>query len=285
MIKTTNQIIKIFNSDYFYITSIETKTKFKPLTMGLKNKGGRSYGRITTPRRGNLHKRTYRAIDRKRNILAEAVGIIFSIQHVINFTALFGLVGFIQGLFVYILLPQKIKKFDIIKNYTESPKIFGDSAKLRYIPNGSLIYNVSLSPKGIGLFSRAAGTSALLIRKSNGAAVVKLKSGVIRLLPDSCTATLGTVSNTSHHLRELKYAGVSRHLGCRPRNRPSARNPVDHPMGGRTKGGAQPMNKKGAELNNKKTKRFHFIGLLQKSKFRRVTTNKKKKSKEKKEKK
>lgn len=36
-----------------------------------------------------------------------------------------------------------------------------------------------------------------------------------------------------------------RYFGRRPRVRPSAMNPVDHPMGGRTRGGAQPTNRKG----------------------------------------
>jgi len=43
-------------------------------------------------------------------------------------------------------------------------------------------------------------------------------------------------------------------------------------MGGRTRGGCQPMNSKGAELNAKTTKRFRAIGILsgyRTSKFKR----------------
>jgi large subunit ribosomal protein L2 len=56
---------------------------------------------------------------------------------------------------------------------------------------------------------------------------VKLKSGELRKLHSDCIASVGIASNTSHFLRKLKKAGDTRHLGLRPRSRPSAMNPVD----------------------------------------------------------
>jgi large subunit ribosomal protein L2 len=56
---------------------------------------------------------------------------------------------------------------------------------------------------------------------------------------------MGTVSNSDHSLENKGKAGRNRWLGRRPRTRPSAMNPVDHPMGGgegRNKGG-QPRSK------------------------------------------
>jgi large subunit ribosomal protein L2 len=53
-------------------------------------------------------------------------------------------------------------------------------------------------------------------------------------------ATVGSVSNGEHSQVVLGKAGRKRWLGRRPRTRPSAMNPVDHPMGGgegRNKGG------------------------------------------------
>lgn len=38
-------------------------------------------------------------------------------------------------------------------------------------------------------------------------------------------------------LHSYKNAGAKRHLGFKPRTRAIAMNAVDHPMGGRTKGG------------------------------------------------
>jgi len=45
-------------------------------------------------------------------------------------------------------------------------------------------------------------------------------------------ATIGVVSNSDHQLLVSGKAGRSRWLGRRPRTRPVAMNPVDHPMGG-----------------------------------------------------
>ena len=39
-------------------------------------------------------------------------------------------------------------------------------------------------------------------------------------------------------------------------------NPVDHPMGGRTRGGCFPKNKKGVVTLNRPTVRKHAFGIL-----------------------
>lgn len=52
-------------------------------------------------------------------------------------------------------------------------------------------------------------------------------------------ATIGQASNI-HHKQEIKgKAGKSRHLGIRPHVKGEAMNAVDHPNGGRTRGGKQ----------------------------------------------
>lgn len=63
-------------------------------------------------------------------------------------------------------------------------------------------------------------------------------------------------------MRKYRKAGFRRHLGFRPRTRPSSMNPVDHPMGGRTRGGCFPKNKKGVITLNRPTVRKHAFGIL-----------------------
>jgi large subunit ribosomal protein L2 len=53
-----------------------------------------------------------------------------------------------------------------------------------------------------------------------------------RLILLTCAATIGAVSNSDHQLVVSGKAGRTRWLGRRPRTRPVAMNPVDHPMGG-----------------------------------------------------
>jgi large subunit ribosomal protein L2 len=60
----------------------------------------------------------------------------------------------------------------------------------------------------------------------------KMPSGETRLILLTCSATIGAVSNSDHQLVVSGKAGRTRWLGRRPRTRPVAMNPVDHPMGG-----------------------------------------------------
>jgi ribosomal protein L2 len=63
-------------------------------------------------------------------------------------------------------------------------------------------------------------------------AQVKLQSGEVRLVPASCCATIGRVSNIDHEHVRLGKAGRSRWLGRRPKVRGVAMNATDHPHGG-----------------------------------------------------
>jgi large subunit ribosomal protein L2 len=61
-------------------------------------------------------------------------------------------------------------------------------------------------------------------------ATIKMPSGETRLILLTCAATIGAVSNSDHQLVVSGKAGRTRWLGRRPRTRPVAMNPVDHPM-------------------------------------------------------
>jgi len=165
---------------------------------------------------------------------------------------------------------------DIIKNLagdtSNKPKAIGDAAPLANFGSGVLVHNVGLYPKSIGQLTRAAGCFTILVRKETDHVLLKLKSGELRYMDSSVTGTLGAVACETRFLRNYKKAGVMRHLGQRPRTRPSAMNPVDHPMGGRTRGGFQPCNPKGVIMTHRSTKkRYHPAILLTKRqlKFKR----------------
>ena len=85
---------------------------------------------------------------------------------------------------------------------------------------------------------------------------IKLPSGETRMILLTCMATIGAVSNSDHQLIVSGKAGRNRWLGKRPRTRPVAMNPVDHPMGGgegRASGG-HPRSKKGIPAKGYKTR-------------------------------
>jgi large subunit ribosomal protein L2 len=79
---------------------------------------------------------------------------------------------------------------------------------------------------------RAAGAAAQLLAKEGDYAQVRMPSGEVRLVRQSCYATIGQVGNLDHSNMKLGKAGRKRHLGIRPAVRGSAMSPRDHPHGG-----------------------------------------------------
>jgi large subunit ribosomal protein L2 len=73
-----------------------------------------------------------------------------------------------------------------------------------------------------------------------------------------CTATIGSVSNSSHNLNKKHKAGQNRWRGIRPTVRGVAMNPIDHPHGGgegKTTAGRHPVSPWGTLTKGYKTKR------------------------------
>jgi len=118
----------------------------------------------------------------------------------------------------------------------------GNCVSLANIPIGTWVHNIEWNPGQGAKLIRAAGTFAQIIKKFENTpqCIVRLPSGVDKLIDSRCRATVGIVSNLHHGKRKLDKAGQSRWLGRRPIVRGVAMNPVDHPHGGgegRTKGG------------------------------------------------
>jgi large subunit ribosomal protein L2 len=65
-----------------------------------------------------------------------------------------------------------------------------------------------------------------------GYALLKMPSGEIRKIKDTCAATMGQLANADWMNVRIGKAGRSRHMGIRPTVRGKAMNPVDHPHGG-----------------------------------------------------
>ena len=80
----------------------------------------------------------------------------------------------------------------------------------------------------------------------------------VRRILGHCRATIGELSNPDHKHISLGKAGRSRWLGRRPHVRGTAKNPVDHPMGGgegRTKGGRHPVSPTGKPTKGGSTRK------------------------------
>nr|YP_010373869.1 ribosomal protein L2 [Hernandia nymphaeifolia]UPI56051.1 ribosomal protein L2 [Hernandia nymphaeifolia] len=116
----------------------------------------------------------------------------------------------------------------------------GNCIPLADIRIGTWVHDIECNPGQGAKLARAAGTFAKIMKEPAPQCLVRLPSGVEKLIDSRCRATIGIVSNPNHGARKLRKAGQSRWLGRRPIVRGVAMNPVDHPHGGgegRTKGG------------------------------------------------
>ncbi|AKA34426.1 MAG: 50S ribosomal protein L2 [Muricauda sp.] len=204
----------------------------KSLLAPLKKTGGRnSQGKMTMRHRGGGHKRRYRIIDFKRDkqgIEAE----VKSIQYDPNRTAFIALVEYKDGEKRYIVAQNGLQVGQKVMAGEKATPEIGNAMPLSQVPLGTIISCIELRPGQGAVMARSAGTFAQLMAKDGKFVTVKLPSGETRMILATCMATVGAVSNSDHQLLVSGKAGRSRWLGRRPRTRPVAMNPVDHPMGG-----------------------------------------------------
>lgn len=113
----------------------------------------------------------------------------------------------------------------------------GSTLALKEIPVGTTVFNVELEPGKGGKYVRSAGTGAILLRKPEGKALLRLPSGTRVEVSLECKATVGRVAGEEHRMEAIGKAGRNRNRGWRPTVRGEAMNPIDHPHGGRTRGG------------------------------------------------
>jgi large subunit ribosomal protein L2 len=235
---------------------ITTNKPEKSLLAPMKSSGGRtSSGRMTMRYTGGGHKRRYRMIDFKRDNFG-VEGTVLSIEYDPNRTSFIALIQYKDGDKRYILAPQGLKVGMKVVSAADAAPEVGNTLPMANIPLGSIIHNIELNPGRGGTIVRTAGASAQLMAKEERFVVIKLPSGEVRKILKQCLATVGSVSNPDHNLQSLGKAGRKRWLGIRPRTRPVAMNPVDHPMGGgegRASGG-HPRSRKGLLAKGKKTR-------------------------------
>jgi len=233
----------------------------KALTEGKSSSGGRNnLGRITIWHRGGGHKKLYRIVDFKRNKL-DIPATVERIEYDPNRTCYIALIKYEDGAFAYILATQSMKAGDVVVSADQVDIKDGNSMPLGNMPVGTNVHNIEMKPGKGGQMMRAAGSFAQLVGKDSGYAQLKLRSGELRVVPLSCRATIGVLSNADHQNETIGKAGRKRWLGRRPVVRGVAMNPVDHPHGGgegKTSGGRHPVTPWGKKTKGKKTRKNKF---------------------------
>ena len=228
----------------------------KALVKGKKRSGGRNNtGRMTMRYIGGGHKKLYREIDFKRNKF-DVPATVKSIEYDPNRTAFIALVWYADGEKKYIIAPAGLEVGQTILSGDKVSPDVGNAMKLANIPLGTIISGIEMRPGQGAVIARSAGTFAQLVAREGKYATVKMPSGETRMILVECMAAIGVVSNSDNQLLVSGKAGRSRWLGRRPRTRPVAMNPVDHPMGGgegRASGG-HPRSRNGIPAKGFKTR-------------------------------
>ena len=236
--------------------AITTDKPEKSLLVPKKRTGGRNNtGKMTVSHRGGGHKKRYRIIDFKRNKF-DVVAEVKSIEYDPNRSAFIALLEYKDGEKRYIIAQNGLQVGQQISSGDTAPPEVGNALQLSKIQLGTIISCIELHPGAGAVIARSAGAFAQLMARDKKLATIKLPSGETRSIPTLCMATIGVVSNSDHQLLVSGKAGRSRWIGRRPRTRPVAMNPVDHPMGGgegRASGG-HPRSKNGIPAKGFRTR-------------------------------
>jgi large subunit ribosomal protein L2 len=222
----------------------EGGVKTVPLSLrrGKQQQSGRNNrGRITVRHRGGGAKRLLR-VRGTRQGTAKVIGVQYDPNRSGRLALLQGVetkaCGYVlaaEGLTVGQVITVEGGKSSV--GATNLSTRVGSTRMLRSIPVGSKVFNIELEPGKGGKYVRTAGASATLLRKPGVNALLRLPSGTRIEVSLDCTATVGQVSGEDHRMEVMGKAGRVRNRGWRPCVRGEAMNPIDHPHGGRTRGG------------------------------------------------
>src|SRR5687767_6326491 len=227
----------------------------KALNQGKSSTGGRNNtGRITSRFRGGGHKRAYRMIDFRRT-KQDVPATVERLEYDPNRTAFIALIKYQDGELAYILAPQRLGAGDTVVSAEHADVKPGNAMPIANIPVGTIVHNVEIKIGKGGQIARSAGSYAQIVGRDGEYVILRLNSTEQRLVNGRCMATIGAVSNPDNMNITIGKAGRQRWKGRMPHNRGITMNPVDHPHGGRTKGGGHPVTPWGFPTKGKKTRK------------------------------
>ena len=120
----------------------------------------------------------------------------------------------------------------------------GNIVNIGSIPEGTRIFNIELRPGDGGKICRSPGSFAVMVVKGSDRCVLQLPSRKQVVLNSNCRATIGIPAGYGKKEKPFMKAGnkyfAMKAIGkIYPTVRAVAKNPVDHPFGGKTKPGKQ----------------------------------------------
>lgn len=233
--------------------SLLTNYKMKKLSTRVKNYAGRSsFGRITVFSKGNRSLKTRLVATNKsfrdtsvsfisgfviNSITTSLRAAVYSSSGRVSYVPatdhnfLFNLTTF------YSLKNRKSELFSNIMSLKRYINLLPSFFIIRRLPKNKFVSNLEIFPgKGVQ-YVQSSGSKAIILKMDTrtGAALVKLPSGVRKVFSIYSIGSLGRPCLKSKNEINLTSASVRVIRGHKPQTRGVAKNPVDHPHGGRTK--------------------------------------------------
>jgi large subunit ribosomal protein L2 len=143
----------------------------------------------------------------------------------------------VNGKIVHHIAPEGIHVGQKLKySFDDKKATNGNVLPLKYVPEGSLVFNIEAVPGDGGKMVRASGTFARVVSKSNKFVVVVLPSKKEKRFDPNCRATIGVVAGGGRVDKPILKAGRKYYLSKArhklfPKVSGSAMNAVDHPFG------------------------------------------------------
>ena len=196
--------------------------------------------RLRTQRRGKgfghyLAPSHLRFTDARYPRLRQAIGVVEDIVKERGRIAPLAVVNF-GSQRSYMLASEGMTVSREIRIGANAPIEAGNCLPIRRIPEGTLVYNIEISPGDGGKLVRTAGQSATVVSHGEYTVVV-LPSGRFKEIHPDCMATVGIVAGGGHVEKPWGKAGKKFHAyksksGAYFHVSGIAMNPVDHPHGG-----------------------------------------------------
>jgi len=210
---------------------ITTKKPLKSLTLAKKQQAGKNnQGRITVRHRGGGVKRHYRLLT--HNLPKGLKLTVEEIEYDPNRSARIARVKDQNDNYYYVIANTEMTKGTTFETGDEAAVETSNRLPLAKIPVGTFVYGIEITPGKGAQMVRAAGSSAQLMAREDGYATLRMPSGEVRKVLETCEASIGTVGNIQHQNVKIGAAGRRRRKGIRPTVRGAVQNATDHPHGG-----------------------------------------------------
>ena len=167
----------------------------------------------------------------------ETKGQVIDLHHAPGRTAPLAEVEFDNGETSFMIAPLGLQVGQEIDIGPDSTMEKGNILPLSKIPVGTYVYNIEIEPLDGGKLVKAAGEYAVIVTKEGNKTILRLPSDQFKRVDSRCRATIGIVAGGGRTEKPFAKAGNKFHTYKSRAKRPKkvrgiAMNAIDHPHGG-----------------------------------------------------